>query len=482
MLSTPKFFLVLFLFLAASFGSWVAAQPPSLPEQQRQVAERFEQLEQILLRMSEVSATSNPRRAELLKKTLLAGKDKLVALRLAGLVEILQRRSLTEAAAGQETLEHDLRELLQLLESENREQRREREKEKIKELLRDLEEVLHQERALKTRTSQVEGEKLSALEKEQHAVRQRTQSLENRMSEDSSSETGDAPPPTEQAPAQQALQKAQERMQRAEEKMQQAEKQGMLEDQEEAIAELQKAKAELEKILRQMREEELLQTLEKLEARLQRMVRVEKSIRSQTATVGATANEPDETTARPVRIQAGQIAADQQAVLEDADAALVLLREDGTARAMVESLLQARFDMEDVRQRLEAAKLDAVTLATEDAVIAALEEMLHAVARAIDEAEKRKDNPPPGPGQGGNPGDEPLIQMLSELKMIRSMQRRVNERTQRYEAELQALPKTPLHHEKDIDDTVLRNRVEELARQQNRIARILHDLKVGKIQ
>ncbi|MDR3199525.1 MAG: hypothetical protein LBU34_16785, partial [Planctomycetaceae bacterium] len=71
--------------------------------------------------------------------------------------------------------------------------------------------------------------------------------------------------------------------------------------------------------------------------------------------------------------------------------------------------------------------------------------------------------------------EEPLIQLLSELKMIRSMQQRVNERTKRYEKMIDQLRNDP-----NADYNTLRKNVEELARQQNRISRILHDLKIGK--
>ena len=532
---------IVFLLLS----SFVVSQTQELPQKQRSVAERFSQLEQILLRMSEASSSSNPRRAELLKKVLFSSKDKLVALRLEKVVNVLERRQLTEAISGQEEIEKDLLELLQLLESENRDQRRDLEKEKIKEFLRDLEEIIHQEKALKARTSQEENEKLSPLEKDQRDVRLRAQSLRDRISEnenpddkssevnednkeksddmentgkdskkpekdeqndetkddDKKEETGKDESPqksseskvdeenkktseTQQkdeessndSPTQQAMKKALDRMKQAEQKLQKAEKSGALEDQEEVIAELQRAKAELEKILRQIREEEMLQTLEKLEARLKRMLRIEQSIRSQTEKISVTMKEADEAALRQIRIQASRLSADQQSVLDDADAALILLREDGTAQAMVESLLQTRFDMEEIKGRLELTQLDTTTIGIEDAVIAALQEMLEAVDMAIKEAEKRKENPPPPDGADGNaPDEEPLIQLLSELKMIRSMQRRVNERTERCEKAIEEL-----RNESNTDLEALRKRVEELARQQNRISRILHDLKVGK--
>lgn len=511
-------------FFLAIFGLslfWIAsAVGDELSERQRSVADRYAQLEQVLLRMSEASATTNPRRALLLKKVLLAGKDKLLALRLDGVVRMLEERRLTESISGQEEIEKDLHELLRLLESENREQRRAAEKEKIKQFLRELEEVIHQEKTLKAKTSQKDKEQLAALEKEQTDIRRRTRSLRDRIEEhenpeastgkDETSDSKDATPSdsstpedgenekksehesdqpvtespeknadlkSDASPTVQAMQKALDRMKQAERKLAEAEKNGALEEQEEAIAELQRVKAELEKILRQIREEEMLQTLEKLEARFRRMLRIEQSIRSQTERLAVDAEKEDEALKRQIQIQASRLGADQQALVVDADDALILLREDGTAQAMVESLLQTRFDMADLVDRLGATRLDSVTLDIEDTVIASLREMLEAVELAVKETEKKKENPAPPSGADAPAEDEPLIQLLSELRMIRSMQRRVNERTDRYEKAVDRLKDEP-----NADLSELRKKVEELARQQNRISRILHDLKTGRIR
>lgn len=521
-----------------------------LPQKQRSIAERFTQLEQVLLRMSEASAASDPKRSALLKRVLLASKDKLVGVKMENLVRLLEQRQLTETITGQEDVEKDLLELLRLLESENRDQRREAEKERIKQFLRELEELIHQEKALKAKTTQRENEQISPLEKEQRDIRFRSQTLrrqidqhedplnvqkdsenetENKESDDKNSgqssqkdskqngeenkqdkhqdnqkendknlgnaEQNNQSPQEKQSdkpsdqktdeskkpsgsPTQQAMQKALNRMKQAEKKLKDAEKSNALEDQEEAIAELQRVKAELEKILRQLREEELLQTLEKLEVRFKRMLKNQQAIRSQSGKLVDDLKTVEESARRQLEIQSVRLGSDQETIIADADDALVLLREDGTAQAMTESLIQTRFDMDDARERLLTARLDRSTLDVEDTIIVSLQEMLEAISLAIKEAEQRKEKPktPPG-GEAGQQGVEPLIQMLSELRMIRSMQDRVNNRTKRYDGELEELKNDP-----NADLQALKKKVEELARQQNRISRILHDIKVGRTQ
>ncbi|MCL2744022.1 MAG: hypothetical protein FWE67_09230 [Planctomycetaceae bacterium] len=502
-----RFTFILFPLLFAVIPS--SAQ--ELMDKQRSIAERYNQLEQILFRLSEVTAQTDPQRAALLKKVLLISKDKLLNVQMDNLVRLLENRRFTDSLSAQESVEKELLELLRILENENRLQRRDAEKDKIKQFLRDLEELIHQEKALEAKTTQRESEQITPLEKEQKDIRLRSQTLQEQMKEhespansqekkDDENKDGEKKDGEDKdgenknsenkdkycekdnqknsSPQQKAMQNALDRMKQAEEKLKKSEKSGAVEEQEEAIAQLQRVKAELEKILRQIREEELMQTLERLESRFQRMIKIEQGIRRKTETLADDLKKADDFNRRQVEIQSNQLSGEQQEVIRDADAALVLLREDGTAQAMTESLLQARFDMSEAQQRLKSVKLDIATMEIEDSIIAALQEMLEAVKEAIKEAEKRKENPPEQmPCAGGEMDKEPLIKLLSELKMIRSMQQRVNDRTQRYDLFLEELKK-----ESNADFEPLKQKVVELTRQQNRVSRILHNIKVGKTQ
>jgi len=491
--------------LVVIFGTSLLAQ--ELTNKQRNLGGRYAQLEQILLRLSETSGSSNPRQAALLKRVLLESKDKLLVRRFETLANILERRQLSDAVNGQMEMEQDLLLLLKLLESENRNERREEEKEKIKEFLKDLEEILQGERTLRNQTQQQETPHLPTLEKNQQQIRHRTEMLRDRIaeqegpdrrqttdnrqqesqqdnsnkeqpesSESQSEQSEQSPQKQESSPSQQAMQQALERMKQAEQKLKAAEKAGAIDEQEEAIAQLQRFKEELEKILRQLREEELMQSLEKLEERFKRMLRQEQAVRSQTERlISELAGEsaPDQ---RQMKIRADRLGIDQQSVIDDAESALVLLRDDGTAQAMAESLVQARFDMVEVKNRLERTVLDTTTLHIEDAVIDSLQEMLSAVQAAIEEARQRQENADNQQQSGGGTSvEEPLSQVLAELRMIRSMQQRVNERTKRYDDEIKQGLEKP-----EADLSLLKQAVEELARQQNRISRILHDLRIGR--
>ncbi len=496
--------------------AWAQQADADLSERQKNLGNRYAQLEQVFLRLSEATKSTHPRRAELLQRAVLTSQDRLLTLRFDELVQNLQRNQLTVAVDGQENMEKDLIALLQLLESENREQLREAEKAKIKQILRGLEEVIQREKQLKSQITEQQATDQAAQNRErlgnqQRDVRIQTATLrdqvelyENPTALSAPSNFGDPASDAKNEPAetgqtdedlsatQRALRQAQRRMKSAEDKLRQQKPEGVLEDQEEAIAALLQAKAELERILRQLREEELLSTLEKLDARLERMIRDEKSIRSQTQTIlSETKNEGENAAnlSRPMQIQAARIASEQQTCIEDADAVILILQADGTAMALAESMLQTRFDMAEIQSQLHHAanhaRIDPVALELENTVIESLEEMLAAVNNAIQDAEKRQAdaNNPQSPMENQMAtAEEALIQLIAELRMIRSMQVRVQERTERYEKEMQALQANPDANRAELDWKNLEKKVEELTRQQNRVARILHDIQVGRIE
>jgi hypothetical protein len=145
------------------------------------------------------------------------------------------------------------------------------------------------------------------------------------------------------------------------------------------------------------------------------------------------------------------------------------LREDGTAMAFPEAIEQARDDMEQVVQRLAQFKVNNITQSIEQDIISALEEMLAALKKAIQENQERQQ----GSGQPGEPQDPPLVDALSEIKMIRTLQMRVNLRTQRYSKMIQG---------EQADNAELVQALGKLAERQQRIYQITRDLQKGKNQ
>ncbi len=527
-----------------------------LAEKQREVAKKYERLEQILLRMSELSAASDPRRAALLKKAVAESKQRLIGVQFASLIDQLTKDELSKVLDGQEKLDGDLAELLKLLLSENRSKRLASEKARIRQYLQQLNRIINQQKSLQARTTGGAGQP-AGLSEQQGALGEKTGGLagEIRRNEepeaeppneqdvapkateqesgqgeqkepsptkphepsdttpengedsksadegkkpsengkpgdgaqsdspsekpspgskegegqagDQSQESGPQPSSSEEAhPARERLESARSRMREAQEKLKKAEREGAGEEQEEAIRQLQQAKTELERILRQLREEEIEQVLVALEARLVKMLQMQREVyegteRLDKASADGLSHEQE--------IDAGRLSSREAEIVVETDKALMLLRDDGSSVAMPEALSQARDDMQQVVARLAQAKVGQITLGIEEDVVMALDEMLNAVRQAMEDAEQRRQNSQQG--QPGMPRDPALVDALAELRMIRSLQMRVNTRTQRY---------SKLISGKHAETPELLDALIRLADRQDRVYRITTDLEAGR--
>lgn len=264
---------------------------------------------------------------------------------------------------------------------------------------------------------------------------------------------------------QQRLKAAQQRMQQATERLKQAQRNEAADEQRKALEELEQAKAELEKILRQLREEELARVLAMLEARFRKMLAAQKEVYSATTRLAAL---PDDQRGRSVEIESGRLGRQESQIALEADKALTLLREDGSAVAMPEAVMQLRDDMQQVSQRLNEFKLDGLTVGLEEDIIAGLEDILAALEKAKKDLEQQQQQSPP---PSGEPQEPPLVDALAELKMIRALQMRVNRRTQTY-SEL-------IDGEQAVQADLLAA-LEELAQRQERIFRATKDIAIGR--
>jgi len=256
-------------------------------------------------------------------------------------------------------------------------------------------------------------------------------------------------------------------MQEARQKLDQAQKEGAIERQEEAIRELEQAKADLERILRQLREEEIGQVLTMLEARFVKMLQMQRGVyegtqRLDKASQGGMTREQE--------IEASRLSSQEADIVLEAEKALALLREEGSAVAFPEAVTQMRDDMRQVVSRLSQAKVERITQSIEEDIISVLEEMITALQQAIKDADQRRQQAQQDPPQG-EPQDPKLVDTLAELKMIRAMQMRVNSRTERYSRLLQG---------EQAENRDLLEALDRLAEEEQRIYRITRDLQVGR--
>lgn len=165
-----------------------ANAPDRLAAEQQQIADRYRRLEEILLRMAELSRGTDPRRAALLRQVVEESKQRLVGLQFEKLVELLTRDQLAPALAGQEELQADLRALLQLLLTESRAERTRSEQARLRDYIRKIAELINQQQSILGRT--LGGEDPKRLAEEQNRVASRTGELARTIRENEEGQAG----------------------------------------------------------------------------------------------------------------------------------------------------------------------------------------------------------------------------------------------------------------------------------------------------
>jgi hypothetical protein len=266
------------------------------------------------------------------------------------------------------------------------------------------------------------------------------------------------------------LEAAEERMQKAREQLEQAKRRDARADQEKAIEELETARAELEEILRQMREKEVERLLVQLEARLRSMLRAEKAVLAATEKLAS----QTEALPREGQLEAARLSREQGAISNDAARALVLVRDDGSAVAIPEALEQMRDDSTQATTRLARADVGGTTRGILQDIVANLEEMIGALEKAQREQQSRQQQGQPG-GRPAEPGEQPLVDKLSELKMIRALQMRVNTRTKRFSQLL-------TDGVEQAEEPELIEALTRLSERQHKIERAARDIVTGRTE
>jgi hypothetical protein len=219
--------------------------------------------------------------------------------------------------------------------------------------------------------------------------------------------------------------------QSAEEKIAKEKTAEALKKQADAIAKMEEAKKKLEKLLQQMREEEIERVLAALQARCEKMLMMQQQVLVGTVDVEtAIQKNADKKPTRVNKTDSSKLADREKEIVQEANKCIDILEAEGTAVAFPEVFQQIRADMMHVQKRLDLTDVYDVTQGIEQDIIDTLKEMIAALKKA------REDNQDsggkPGSGGAGKPADPKLLELLQELKMVRSLQKRVNDRTSLY--------------------------------------------------
>ena len=548
-----------------------AADAPATPApgadlaaREQEVSQQFRDLEKTFLRLADLLAPTDPRRAALLRSVFAQARDAEVGERLDTIVELLEKGQLLKAGTTQATAIEKLRELLTLLESGDSDKRLASAKEEVRQFVGRLTKLIARQRDVEGSTeagaaeSQL-AERQAALAEEARGLSDEIGSFAKRMEpKDAATEesarpeerpdgtpakdgerkpAADGPPPdsagkdgdgkdgdgkdgegagkkpsdtkegaaeggepggeqgsdADGAPADESpapeeagrddgddessrarrarkrLADAEQRMRQAQRRLDDANRRQAREEQEKAIEELETARAELEEILRQMREEEVERLLVQLEARLRAMLRTQRAVLAGAEKLAAEQSQAD----RERELEATRLSREQNGIGVEATRALTLVRDDGSAVAIPEALEQVRDDSSQAAARLARGDVGGTTRGILQDLVSNLEEMIAALEKAQREQQARQAGGPGG--RPAEPGEQPLVDKLSELKMIRSLQMRVNGRTKTFS-------KLLAEDTEQAEEPELLDALERLAQRQHKIERAAHDIVTGRTE
>ena len=508
--------LILLLVVAMPALPALAVEPPgrdapSLAAREAELFERYRDLERSFLRLADLLAVSDPRRAGVLRSAFDRARQEQVQDRVAAIVIMLEQGQLLKAGTSQQDALAQFRGLLELLESGAGEQQLSDTSKEVRAILGRLATLIARQRALEGQTEA--GEAVGELAEKQRVAADEAAALGDdvgrfaeRFGDDGGDQNGrqkaDPPaagaeqtpgdshpaPAEDQRPAtdeqhdeqdddgsrarrtRQRLEAAEKKMRQARERLDGAERGEAREAQQRAVEELETARAELEEILRQVREEEVTRLLVQLEARIRGMLKAERGVLSDAEKLSAVAAAQAE---RERQLEAARLSREQGAITADAAKALMLLRDDGTAAAVPQALEQVHDDSAEAAARLTRGDVGRDTLGLLGDLVVGLEEMLAAIEKA--QQAQQADEASPAGGRASAPGEQPLVDKLSELKMLRSLQLRVNTRTQRLSRLVDAADEQPGEPE-------LRAVLGRLAERQRAIERATRDIVEGLVE
>lgn len=260
---------------------------------------------------------------------------------------------------------------------------------------------------------------LHDVERGQRDLQRRTADLQREMQPSSGKQKA--------APGSPNVGRAAERMQQAADRIGERQPTEAQEEQAGAMSELQNALDELEDSLRQLRKEEVEDTLAALAARFKRMLSSELEVQ-EILTPLAEKPRPDWT--RTDEQSLNRAAKVQGETTDDAQSTLRILTDEGTTIILPELLRQLGDQMGALKDQLDRGENSPETRRSLNDVI----ELLQEIVGAIDDRRKQQDeqNQRGGEQQGAqsNQNSEPLLRLSAELKLLKGAQMRVSSRTQ----------------------------------------------------
>jgi hypothetical protein len=457
--------------------------------EQERLAAQYRSFELAMLHLAQRLERSNKpgdrERAGILKEAINKSSEVGISHKFETLIGLLRTTKaasiaeLSEAMTQSKMLADEIQVILDILLTDNREAQLKKQIEHLQRLKEELGKIIHQQKVVRVQTETGKLEKQS-LGSAQNLVTKATQKLAQSMGKPSAGKNhGERPEPdqnnssgssdkdgqSQQPPGRKQIQEATENQKRAESEIAKNKRDSASSHQDKAIQKLEEAKKRLEELLRQLREEEMQRLLAALEARCRHMLELQ--IEVYQGTVGlekAIAQNQDKVADRSQQQRSLKLSDREMAIIQEAKKGLEILEAEGSGVAFPEVFGQVLDDATHVARRLGKVDVGPVTQAIEQDIIASLKEMIAALKKA-------QSNGGGGGGSSGGARNRTLIDLLAELKMIRSLQLRVNQRTLVYGHQYSG---------EQARDADIQKELVNLAQRQQKIFELTNDIALGK--
>jgi hypothetical protein len=453
---------------------------------EERLASQFNTFQSNLLQMAQrLERSSKPEdreRAVLLKDAIKKTQELGTPNKFTTLIELLKNNKAISLNDAKEAMDRskmvaeDIRTLLAILMSDNRDAQLKSEKERLQRLIKMLDKAIQVQKVARAQneSGQMDPKSLGkAQDKAKEASRDVAKAMDPKADDPKSGQPKEGSPkdgqpkdgqskdgqpkegqskggqpkdgqpkdgekspsdqqPPDALPGKQQLQEAQDQQDSARKNIDKNKRDEASQNQDQAVKKMEEVRKRWEELLRQLREEEMERLLAALQVRCERMLAIQIEVFESTVRVEkAVEQNPDKKASRTEEQRSLQLADRETEITKQANSALQLLEAEGSAVAFVEAFLQVRDDSQHVSRRLGKADVAVVTQTIEQDIIATLKEMIEALKKAQQDLQNKKQQQQQQNG-GSQQGNQNLIDILAELKMIRSMQIRVNNRTTTY--------------------------------------------------
>jgi hypothetical protein len=548
----------------------VAKTAKEIRDEQLSISGRYARFERMLVQMADILGRQDPERADVIRRALGKGREDLLKDDIEAIVQMLEQGQLGDAALKQGEVVKSFQDLLVLLQSEDRRSSVERERERLNGLLKNVRNLLNEQRSARAATQNSrapsdaapgqqraldgtqktledirqhdqqkagEGQKEKSGEAKEEGGegkgsdsqkdkdtesegksgqkgkeaqqnkaakggqgdgqkqsdeqddRQDKQSKDDKQGSKDKNSNGQKSEKSgksakqgqqgssgksgkssndqksggsESTPGREQLERAQEQMEQALEALREQQREQALKNEDKAIEELQEAAEELEKELKQLREEEKEMVLASLEARFQRMLLVQTEIHEGTKVL-AGIPKADWLDLNFGRCR--ELAQQQLELARECGRTVLLLREDGSAAAILLAVEDIEEDMNSVSGWLQGSDVSELTLSVQQDILESLRQLIETTQKEL--KNMQDSNRPPQPSQPGSQ-QQRLVELMAEIRVLRNLQMQVNRRTKQVDglvpnADANALPR-------------LQQQIKDLADRQQRLLETAKEL------